>query len=149
MPGPITTPCSDISAPTTINASRIAPPNPLAIFAPCPAASISRVASVCAINASSAPITSSPWERTPSRCRLRPPSADTPEKPSNYRISSTAHYAFIAETICYRPTHSRWKNSQTDALLHAVPGRNQKPGCPASITSTSAAAPRSSQLLNR
>ena len=53
------TPCSTASAPTTTSASPVPRPKPRATFAPCLAASISPVASVCAINASSPPITPS------------------------------------------------------------------------------------------
>jgi hypothetical protein len=85
---------------TTTSASPTPRPIQPAIFALCPAASISPAVSVFATSASSAPITSSPSVPTPLLCPHVPAGAATPETPSNFLINSRARCSSIAATSC-------------------------------------------------
>jgi len=105
------------SASTTTSVSRAPPPNLCATSAPCRAASISLAASACVTNASSAPITPSPWARSPSPCRPCPASAATLTKPSNSPINSMARCTFFAETCFSAPYRCPSKNTPNAALL--------------------------------
>src|SRR6476660_5683044 len=105
------------SASTTTSVSRAPPPNPCATSAPCRAASISLAASACVTSASSAPITPSPWARSPSPCRTCPASAATLAKPSNSPINSMARCMFFAETCFSAPYRCPSKNTPNAALL--------------------------------
>ena len=135
---PQANPCSPASVPITTSASPGLPPNPFATSAPCRAALISPAAWPCTINASSPPITPSPWARTPSPCRLCPAIAAMPEKRSSSRITWMAGCTSIAAIDFCSRCFCRSKNTPNAVPSSSPRRRKEKPRCRASTTSPAA-----------